>query len=279
MKKNNINENSEYAELNVIYNVDCLKGMKKIPDNFIDIIVTSPPYNIGIKYNTHNDNQPLDSYLNWMNLISKEFKRILKDDGSIFLNIGGKPSDLWIPFDVLNEFRSDFKLQNIIHWIKSIAIEKKDVGNYDCLRKDMAVGHYKPVNSKRFLSQCHEHIFHLTKNCDINLDKLSIGVKYQDKSNIGRWKSANSDKRERGNVWFIPYETILSSRPHPTSFPVRLPEMCIKLHGFDEKTVVMDPFMGIGSTALACKKLETNYVGFEIDKEYYKFALERLAKY
>ena len=75
-----------------------------------------------------------------------------------------------------------------------------------------------------------------------------MGVPYQDKSNIGRWKHAKQDKRDRGNTWFIPYETIQmkKERPHPATFPTKLPEMCIKLHGIKEKMVVMDPFLGIG---------------------------------
>jgi len=111
----------------------------------------------------------------------------------------------------------------------------------------------------------------------VGLNKLSIGVPYQDKSNIGRWKAAGKDLRGRGNTWFIPYETIQKSRPHPTVFPVKLPEMCLKLHGIKNINLVMDPFMGIGSTAIACKKLGVEYIGFEIDKSYIEIADEWLS--
>ncbi len=181
-----------------------------------------------------------------------------------------------IPFDVVTRFRPYYAMQNVIHWVKSIAIEKEDVGQYDAITGDIGVGHYQPVNSRRYLSQCHEHIFHFTKTGDIALDKLAIGVPYQDKSNIGRWKQATRDLRERGNVWFIPYSTIRSSRPHPTAFPDKLPEMCIRLHGYSPETCVLDPFMGIGSTAVACRRLGVNYIGFEIDPEYLAIARERL---
>jgi DNA modification methylase len=103
-------------------------------------------------------------------------------------------------------------------------------------------------------------------------------VPYQDKSNIGRWKSVNKDLRERGNVWFIPYKTIQEARPHPTVFPQQLPESCIKLHGYNEKTVVLDPFMGVGTTALACLKLGVMFLGFEIDLSYVEIANEKLSQ-
>jgi site-specific DNA-methyltransferase (adenine-specific) len=96
--------------------------------------------------------------------------------------------------------REDFVLQNAIHWIKSIAINKQDFGEYPNIVKDMAVGHYKPIVSNRFLSDCHEYVFHFTKKDDKALDKLSIGVPYQDKSNIERLRAAKQDKRDRGNT-------------------------------------------------------------------------------
>ena len=94
-----------------------------------------------------------------------------------------------------------------------------------------------------------------------------------------RWKAATEDRRDRGNTWFIPYDTIQSNieRPHPATFPVRLPEMCIKLHGVSDKNIlVVDPFCGIGSTAVACKKLGVSFVGFDIDKEYLDEAVTRV---
>jgi site-specific DNA-methyltransferase (adenine-specific) len=250
--------------------------MKRLSMGEIDLIVTSPPYNIGKPYRQYNDCRPRYEYLAWMAEIARESRRILREDGSFFLNIGSKPSDPWIPFDVAAQFREVYVLQNVIHWIKSIAIEKSEVGKYDLLCDDIAVGHYQPVNSPRFLSQCHEYIFHFSPHGDTRLDKRSIGVKYQDKSNIGRWSAATEDLRDRGNTWFIPYPTIRRSHPHPTTFPVRLPEMCIRLHGYTPETLVLDPFMGTGSTALACRTLGIQFLGFEIDPVYREIALRRL---
>ena len=271
------------GELISLYLQDCVKGMReKLQPGSVDIIVTSPPYNIGVLYNSYHDKQPRASYLCWMQRVGKELHRVLSDDGSFFLNVGGTPSDPWIPFEVGQKLRSRFILQNVIHWVKSVAISKTDVGNYPNISGDIAVGHYKPIASRRFLHDCHEYIFHFTKTGRVPLDRLAIGVPYQDKSNIGRWNCATQDKRCRGNTWFIPYETIRdrkSQRPHPSAFPVGLPEMCIRLHGRNQVNLVLDPFMGIGSTALACLRLGVSCIGFEIDQEYLDVASDRVRSY
>ncbi|ACX73295.1 DNA methylase N-4/N-6 domain protein [Methanocaldococcus vulcanius M7] len=267
-------------EINKIYCMDCLEGMKQLKDKSIDVVITSPPYNIGIRYNKYSDNLSREDYLNWIEEVVREIKRVLKDDGSFFINVGYTAKDPWIAFDVANVIRKHFKLQNTIHWIKSIAIQKEDVGDYPNIIGDIAVGHYKPINSDRFLSIMHEYIFHFTKNGNVKLDKLAIGVPYQDKSNIKRF-NRKGDLRDRGNTWFIPYETIQSKekeRPHPATFPPKLPEMCIKLHGVKKTNLVLDPFMGIGSTAVACIRLGVNYIGFEIDEYYCRVAEERIKK-
>jgi len=257
--------------------MDCIQGMQSLDPKSIDVIVTSPPYNLGIEYNTYQDDKPRVDYLDWMENVAKESKRVLKDNGSFFLNVGGSLKDPWIPIDVAERFRRHFVLQNTIHWIKSIAIPKEDAGVSTNLQEDIAVGHYKPINSQRFHHDCHEYIWHFTKNGDVELDKIAVGVPYQDKTNINRWKGTNgSDKRDRGNTWFIPYETIRESRPHPSTFPEKLPEMCIKDHGINNVKLVLDPFMGIGTTAIVCKKLGTNFIGFEIDSQYLQIANERL---
>jgi site-specific DNA-methyltransferase (adenine-specific) len=135
------------------------------------------------------------------------------------------------------------------------------------------------VNSKRFINQCHEYIFHLTKNGDVRLDRLAVGVPYKHKSNVSRWKSNDRDLRCRGNTWFIPYDTINSrrkDRPHPASFPPALAAMAMRLHGTDRISRAMDPFLGIGSSALAAQKLGIDFIGFEIDKQYLQTARSRL---
>ncbi len=261
------------------FNENCLEGMgKELAQESVDLVVTSPPYNLDIDYNLYDDSESRQSYLQWIKDWGKEIYNILDEDGSIFLNLGSKPSDPWGPHEVIFELRELFELQNEIHWVKSIAIQQK---SYEKEVKTN-VGHYKPINSDRYLNQCHEYIFHLTKNGDVELDRLAIGVPYKDKSNVGRWDSADADLRCRGNVWFIPYETIQdrdNQRPHPASFPVQLAEMAMKLHGRDKIDLALDPFLGIGNSAIAAEKLGVDFVGFEIDEEYLDIARSRLGEY
>jgi len=253
-------------QLNKVYQMDCIKGMNELEAGSVDIIVTSPPYNIGVNYNSYNDNMEFEDYLNWMGEFGKASKRVLTNKGSLFFNIGDKSSDELKAFEVAKKINENLRLQNTIHWIKHISIPEENI----------SVGHFKPVNSNHFLNNCHEYIFHFTKNKDVELDKLAIGVPYVDKTNIKRWKSVKADLRDRGNVWYIPYETVQSEKEHPAPFPEKLPEMCIKLHGYNKNTVILDPFLGSGTTCVVAKRLGCNYIGFEISEKYYKIALERV---
>jgi site-specific DNA-methyltransferase (adenine-specific) len=178
---------------------DCLAGMSHLPDGCIDVTVTSPPYNLGIKYGKYSDKQNRETYLEWSRKWATELRRILKSQGSLFLNVGSAPSRPMLPHELIMQLRDVFILQNVIHWVKSITIEDRqgEVRSY---------GHFKPISSKRFLNDCHEYIFHFTKTGRVELDRLAIGVPYQDKTNIARWShTRGSDLRCRGNTWFIPY--------------------------------------------------------------------------
>jgi len=254
-----------------LYNEDCLVGLKKLPKKSIDIICCSPPLNLGFKYSTYDDSISRTEYLKWMGRWARLTHEILKDDGSIFLNMGSKPSDPWGPLEVALEMKQQqWKLQNTIHWIKSIAL------GWD--EDSITIGHFKPINSGRFLNDCHEYIFHFSKNSDIKLNRLAIGAAYTDKKNIERWKSKNL-KHCRGNNWLIPYKTIQNNaeeRPHPATYPPELALKCILLHGIKEKMIVCDPFMGLGNTGEACHQLKIDFIGFEIDTNYFNYAKERL---
>jgi site-specific DNA-methyltransferase (adenine-specific) len=260
------------------YNADCLDLFRQMPAQSVDVIVTSPPYNLGIDYGKYRDTLSHSDYLEWTSSWLSAAARVLAPDGSLFLNVGSKPSDPWTALDVAQVGRSHLRLQNTIHWIKSIAIERRLAGTAARLSRDLAVGHYKPINSERFLNDCHEFVFHFTPHGATKLDRLALGVPYQDSSNVGRWRAAAGGVRCRGNTWFIPYETIQHrdrDRPHPATFPTQLPEQCLRLHGLARVRIAMDPFTGLGSTAVACGRLGIDFVGTDIDETYLAEAVAR----
>jgi site-specific DNA-methyltransferase (adenine-specific) len=257
---------------------DCLDVFRHLPGQSVDVIVTSPPYNLGVEYNSYRDSLSKADYLTWTHEWVAAAARVLRPDGSLFLNVGTRPSDPWTALDVAQAARTHLQLQNIIHWIKSIAIDRESAGAAAGLSRDLAVGHYKPINSDRFLNDCHEFVFHFTADGSTRLDRLALGVPYQDQSNIGRWRAAAGGVRCRGNTWFIPYETIQRrdrDRPHPATFPSKLPEQCLRLHGLSRIAVAMDPFLGLGSTAVACARLGVSCIGSDLDETYLAEAVQR----
>ena len=156
--------------------------------------------------------------------------------------------------------------QNEIVWVKAIEVD------------GVIRGRCKPVNSSAYLTRMHETILHLTKHGNVSLDKLSIGVPYADKSNIERRGHAQ-DQRDRGNNWFLPYATVQSMAEkfdHPAGFPVELPTRCIKLHGVRPDLLVVDPFLGAGTTLVAAQTLGCRSIGIEIDPNYVEASIRRL---
>lgn len=256
---------------------DCLDVLAALPPASVSAMVTSPPYNLGIGYRTYDDTLPRDRYLAWTGAWIEAARGALEPSGSLFLNVGAKPTDPWTGIDIALAARPHLQLQNTIHWIKSVAIDRDAAGGA-ALDRDIAVGHYKPINSPRFVNDCHEFVFHFTREGRTPLDRRAIGVPYQDASNIARWQTGGGNLRCRGNTWFIPYDTIQSrdrDRPHPATFPPRLPEYCFRLHGLSRTTLAMDPFLGLGSSAVAAARLGLDFVGVELDPHYLEEAVGR----
>ncbi len=257
-----------------LHHEDCVAGMRRLATQSFDLVVTSPPYNLGIKYGKYLDAGDRTSYLNWCQEWAKQIHRLLKPSGSFFLNVGAAPSNPMLPHELVLRLRALFRLQNTIHWIKAITIEDEN-------GIPISRGHFKPISSPRFLNDCHEYVFHLTLSGTTPIDRLALGVPYADKSNIRRWShTGGADLRCRGNTWFVPYDTIqrrAKERPHPATFPVRLAEWCIKLHGVSRVETMLDPFLGIGNSAIAAQRCGVKkFIGFEIDKEYLAEAKRRL---
>ena len=251
----------------IIHHGDCLVILPTLPAQSIDVVVTSPPYNLDVAYSAYADGRTEADYLAWMVEVAGAVRRVMRPDASFFLNISGSNARPWLPLELIVRLRPLFVLQNHITWIKSVSTGAD------------TVGHFKPVAGKRFLNHNHEHIFHLTISGDVQLDRLAIGVPFKDKSNIARRGHAQ-DSRCRGNTWFIPYRTVQSRNQkynHPGTFPVDLPRWCIRLHGRPGATV-LDPFAGTGTTLVAAALEGARGVGIELDDAYMRTASDRLTE-
>lgn len=251
--------------LHTLHAGDCRTVIDELSAQSIDVVVTSPPYNLNLAYGAYRDTKEEADYLDWLTAIAESLVRVLKPEGSFFLNISGSNSQPWLPFELIIRLRKYFSLQNHITWIKSIGIGAD------------SSGHFKPIPGKRFMHHNHEHIFHLTLSNAVDLDRLSIGIPFQDKSNIAR-RGHERDLRCRGNTWFLPYSTVRSKTQkfnHPGTFPVELPLWCIYLHGQSNATV-LDPFLGTGTTLVAAQLAGVRGIGIDIDPEYINTARGRL---
>lgn len=249
---------------------DCHEYLPVMASSCVDVVCTSPPYNIGTKYHAYDDHLEELQYHDKLADIAQQLQRVLKPNGSFFLNIGHTSIDPWLAVDIASIFREFFVLQNKIIWVKAISIQDRRTGTW------RSTGQFKPVNSERYITRCYEEIYHFTHDGSVKVDCTAIGVPYEDKTNISRRGHAN-DKRDRGNCWFIPYTTIQRKSDrynHPSSFPIELPRMCIALHGGKSLTV-LDPYCGVGTTLVAAAQLGHNAIGIDIDASYSAVATER----
>ncbi len=226
---------------------DCLDIMKKMPDNSIDLVVTSPPYNLknstgnGMKdgrggkwanaalqkgYSHYDDNMPHEEYVEWQRNCLTEMFRLIKDDGAIFYN------HKWRVQDGLLQDRQDivsgFPVRQIIVW------KRKGGINFN-------PGYFLPTYE----------VIYLIAKPDFKLSAKANGV---------------------GDVWEFTQEM---KNGHPAPFPVALIDRII---GSTEAQVVLDPFMGSGTTAVVAMGLKRHYVGIELSPDYCEMAEKRIAK-
>ena len=248
---------------------DTLKVMRDMDDESIDICVTSPPYNLDMPYGKYKDNKPYDDYLDWIEDVFVEVKRLLKPDGHLFLNTSGSSTQPWIAMDSAQRLRKHYILQNNINWVKSIEMNKE------------ITGHNKPVPGKRFLSRTWEFVYHFTKEGNAPLDHEKSGVLYKEQWREANKKRTGRDWRPTVNTWFIPYETIGCfggkkdiRGKHPAVYPKALVDKCCKLAG--ASGTLLDPFVGSGTSIIAALENNMNAVGIDMDEDYLNFAEQRI---
>ena len=110
------------------YHGDAVELLGRFPSATVDLMITSPPYNLGVAYRTYDDGRPRAEYLRWTDEWIRAAARALAPEGALFLNVGAKPTDPWTALDVAQAARPHLQLQNLIHWIKSITIEADAAG-------------------------------------------------------------------------------------------------------------------------------------------------------
>ena len=225
---------------------DCVEGMKQLPEKCIDLVVTSPPYNLGMDYgDCHDDSLSYLDYLEWMKEVMSELKRVLKDDGRLCLNhyfstkMGDERTTPLMDINYIATRELGFKHHTVTFWTDST------------LSKNTAWGSYKSASSP-YISSPYEGILILYKK---HWKKITKGEDTVDKDTFVKGCSG---------AWnFSP----TTDNDHPCPFPVELPLCCIHLLSF-KGDIVLDPFLGSGTTLLACRMSGRNGVGFELNSDY-----------
>lgn len=248
----------------LIYNIDCLEAMRKLAKESINLTVTSPPYNIGKEY---EEILPLDEYLNWCEEWISEIYRVTEPDGAFWLNLGylsiaDRAKAIPIPY-LLWDRIPFFLIQEVIwHYTAGVA-------------------------GRKFLSPRNEKFLWYVKDQDnytFNLDEIrDPNVKYPNQKKNGKLK-VNPLGKNPTDVWKFPKVTSGRNRSsaertdHPAQFPEAVIERIIEGCS-NQGDLILDPFMGSGTTAKVALSLDRSVVGFEIKSGYCDIAKERIETY
>ena len=237
------------VKLNTIYNEDCLEGMKRIPDGSVDMILCDLPYGLtASKWDTVIPNE----------LLWEQYERVIKDNGVIVL-FGNEP------------FSSHLRMSNIKNY------------RYDWKWDKVRGSNFATVNRRPFNS--FEDIMVFYKKQPTYNPQFWQGKPYEQKQGyVGEGKQTGLSRKEvvtKSDGRRYPLSIIRFSKEnglHPTQKPVPLFEYLIKTYTNEGETV-LDNCMGSGTTAIACMNTNRNYIGFELDEEYYEAASKRISKH
>ncbi|ASF45251.1 DNA-methyltransferase [Methylovulum psychrotolerans] len=247
-----------------IYCQDCLKGMQKLPDNLVNLTVTSPPYNIGKEYESFITTE---DYIGWCSKWMQEIYRITAENGAFWLNVGYfevKNKGLAVPISYLLWDKSDFYLLQELVWNYAAGVACKS--------------RFSPRNEKLlwYIKNQQHYTFNLDEVRDPN-------VKYPNQKKNGKLK-CNPLGKNPTDVWQIAKVTSGANRSskertaHPAQFPTAMIERVIKSSS-NWGELVIDPFIGSGSTAIAALENGRHVIGFEVEEKYIQIARQRIEAY
>jgi len=239
-------------ELNKIYPEDCLKIMPEIPDEFVDLIIVDPPFNIGKKYNTYKDKMKKEDYIKWCEKWLAECIRILKPHGSLYVFNYPENNAYLMPF--LDE---EMVFRRWLTW------------------------HY-PTNTgmspKNFTRTQHSILFY-TKTKDSVFNKDDVAEPYKNPTDKRIKKLIASGKKGRTPYDVFNFNLVKNVSKEKTEHICQLPEKLITIFmkaSSNKGDLVFDPFMGSGTVAAVAKRIGRKYLGCEIDKKYCKIINKRL---
>lgn len=232
--------------LNQVLNIDCFDGMKLLNNNSIDFICTDIPYYKVVEEKWDNQWESENEYYNWFENLAKEYKRILKENGSIII-FTGRQHNKYLSI-ILDKY---FVEQRIIIW--------KRKRNRSTTRGKALPSGYEPIcyytNNQNIYTFNNFKIKpeeHLLKRKEYQTGNLKDGISVSDVWDIN---ALPHNSKEKTN--------------HPTQKPLELMERCIYMFS-NENDIILDTFAGSGTTLKAAKKLNRNFIGFEINKKYYE---------
>ena len=255
---------------------DCVAGMARLEAASIDLVVTSPPYNLGIRYGKFADTADRASYLDWCEEWAAQIRRLLRPNGSLFLNVGAAPSNPMLPHELILRLRKFFVLQNTIHWIKAITIPD-EAGDRNFARS-FQTDQFAALSER--LPRIH---FSSHAGREERRSTASRSVFPTPTNRISRAGAtpAGATGAVAATPGSFPTKRFSGARKSDRirrRFPVQLATNCILLHGLTRAQRMLDPFLGIGNSAVAAKRCGlTSFVGFEIDEEYLAEARRRVA--
>jgi site-specific DNA-methyltransferase (adenine-specific) len=264
--------------INKVINGDCTEVMKEMPDSFVDLIVTSPPYGVNIKYDVHDDDMEINQYLDFTRNWMTEAYKVLKDDGRIAVNI---------PYEINRQEKGGriFLVSEVYQVMKQIGF--KFYGIVD-LEED------SPHRSKTtawgsWMSPSSPYIYN-PKECVIlaykkhHIKKVKgepqwKGEPIQTEEGKNKMLYTEQDKKEFMELVFGQWKYLNDSRPMTkATFSMDIPAKAIKILTY-KNDIVMDPFNGSGTSCVAAEILDRRWIGIELSENYTKIATERIQSF